>query len=363
MPRVETPPDSQRDAYAPSQGTHQISFTLPSSGKLSDVSLRGKFYLDSDPGTDVVQLSGNVGVGMVIEQLQVVAADGTVLEDLQHYSRTVGSLYQTSMSTPELSMTSIGSREMLAGSSNGAQLLLKGCVRGSELFFSLKLHSGLLAQRINLSRWGGVSVRVRLAQDANVTAGADAASYKYLLRDLKLCSKIVDELPGAAAKDILFPTIHTVKNSLRSGRSINTVSVPATKVLSAWQTYMLASYDGDPAYNTSACMDLPDLTEVKFTWGGASFPSQFPIRSVNASDAEIIKGFLSAASGTMKLANGDSQLVADADIGEVHGTGVSYESLGGVDMSARKFGVELVSGATAAQPWTIWQHFRVIASA
>lgn len=363
MPRVETPPDSQRDAYAPSLGTHQINFSLPSSGKISDVSLRGKFYLNADPGADAVQVSGNVGMQMLIEQLQIVAADGSVLEDLQHYARTVSSLYQTSMSTPELSMTSIGSREMLAGSADGAELLLKGCVRDSELYFSIKLHSGLLAQNPNLSRWGGLSVRVRLAQDANVTAGGDAGNYQYLLRDVKLCSKIVDEVPGEAKNQVIFPTVYTVKNALRSGRSINTVSVPSTKVLSGWQSYMLAAYDGNPAYNTSALMDLPDLTEVKFTWGGASFPSQFPIRSSSASDAEIIKGFLAAASGKMTLANGDSEMVDDADIGEVHGTGVDYTPLGGVDLSSRKFGIEVVSGATANTPWTMWSHFRVLESA
>lgn len=363
--RIEVVPDSQRAAYAPSTGTHQLSFSLPSSGKLSNVALRGRFYLAQDPAANDVQLPGAVGLQSVVEQLQVIAADGTVLEDLQHYSRTIGCLYQASMSTPDGALTSVGSREMITGTADGAKLVLKGCVEATPYYFSLKLHSGLLAQNINLSRWGGASVHIRLAQDANVISGINASStYAYSLADVKLCAKLEDELPGAAAAEVVFPTIYTVKNSVRGGRSINTVSVPAAKCLSAFQSYMLASYDGNFLYNSTACQALPGLSEVKFTLGGASFPAQFPVRCSDGSDAEVMKGFLEAASGKMRLADGDSEMVeTNADIGTVRGTGVSYADSGGVDLSSRKFGVELVSSVSAANPYSIWSHFRVLASA
>lgn len=364
MSRVEVVPDSQRSAYAPSTGTHQMSFSLPSSGKLSHVALRGKFYLAQDPGVNDVAIPGAVGLQTAIDQLQVVAADGTVLEDLQHYARTIGCLYQASMSTPDGALTSVGSREMITGNSESAKLALKGCVAATPYYFSLRLHSGLLAQNINLSRWGGARVHIRLAQDANVISGLQASSaYAYSLADVKLCAKLSEEDPNAAKSQVVFPTIYTVKNAIRGGRSINTVSVPAAKCLSAFQSYLLSSYDGNFLYNATACQPLPGLSEVKFTLGGASFPAQFPLRG-DSSDAEIMKGFLEAASGKMRLADGDSELVAtQSNLGTVRGTGVSYAEMGGVDLSSRKFGIEVVSSVTAGSAYSVWSHFRVLASA
>lgn len=361
MPRFQIFPDSQRDSYSPTNGSHNIRFTLPSSGAVSGCRLNGEFYLAADPGANEVQLSSAVGIQSVIAQVQIVSSDGQVLEDMSEYARTISSVLQTSLSTAQSALTSRACSQGSTGCAESAKLSLKGCTVSNTYKFSLKLHTGLLSlKRLPLSRFKGCSVNIRLSPDANVLAGTGAsATYYYSLKNISMTGVLSDETPDEIKSKLVFPTIVTIKNSIRGGRSIQSVSVPE-KCVSAWQTYMLAAYDGNYLYNSYALMDLPSATMVNFTYGGAQYPHAYPIRTDRSlQDAELTKGFASAA-GRMTLMDGASDQVSPfIDLGSVSGTGVVYH--GALDLSKRKFGLEVVSGVTSAQPYSVWMHFRTVA--
>lgn len=387
MALVQIAPDSQRAIYYPGE---QIEFTLPAQGILQPGAQlqflfsagRAANYVTATALADGVRLGEHGGAFSIIKEIRVQTGKQGVIDRVNHYGRTMGTLVTCLNTEPEfsnlgalalVSATPLGSINALVGTSNTNADVRRKLAYPCSLPMDLT-GGGLFSQAIDLSATGAISVVIQLAQpyEAMVSTGAGKVTdYGFSLAQLYLSCAITPALPNPKAVVPMFRRMECLTAQVDAGRKVVTFAVSSSTacvgvVASFLPTSSMNAADQDASILTTP----PGLTSVKFGFNDSSSnPLQYTINVLSPGSAweQYPELWLTAAelfTGT-KMANKGAQLMLPTSTqGQTSTEAEKIDSLViGVrfdaprDLTKHAFSVEVVSAVTSAAPYTMFLHF------
>ena len=371
---------SSTDDAGYSQGTPLLQFSIGAQENFligSTVRLNGTYTRNGASKADSMW-EPSLGIYNLLDQL-VISSNKTnqTIEHIRNYNRFLATYLPSTSSEDDL-MGHMGTNA-LTGLSFSKQN------QAGSIDFSIALPSGVMLGRnpIPLSdTWGvkGLNITLHLAPDSNVffnTAGTDVSTTTYKMSDLTLTAEI--QLPGPDqlsslmkqnANSFEYNSISSYYAVINNNHATINLNLGLKKVLSVFANFITASSINNYSKNSLETSNIRqqngsnvDITEVVFTKGGARFPLEYDLTSIQkdyssdtSGDGQILRNFLNSVSPFSKLDRtvcsnlNTSEMVVNG--GSRYGIGVAYDTISnqGVDFSSDQWAMVIKSTLSTNNP-------------
>lgn len=345
-------PQSQKASYTENDS---VDFVLSYDGEKlvpNSVRLTGQFRatkLDGTPITGDVKYDGMVGIHSVFDSFNISTMQEGFLENCMSYQRVVKSQFQATQNKNQAVSESDKTCELRCGNDEMTSEILKGMSEGGgnrALPFSMAPNICLnrtLAGALRYAKQGAVMVNCRLAPTIDIFYGADSGDCQYEIIDLKLTYQ---SLPDDGKNDPVVMEVKTVvRNNIVSSAHQVSTKVPIV-ALAFSATFIKPAHQSVTAYNNLAC-EVLDINRMEIELNDNNSYLAFPIDSRE----EILYNYI--------LANANSKF-NDMSLEKLKagiGYGIGMPFGGSYNFSERKFGLNIQSSASNADPYNMYMVF------
>lgn len=244
----------------------------------------------------VCYFNERIGVNSVINNMIITTLDGSVLETVKDYNRTVANIVPAKNSYEDL-CSYMGT--LLTASPNND---MAGREVSGEVEHALPFMNGMFVSNDLISLERGIAIKIDLAPDAKVLFGASASDFVYELYDLNIFGDYVEFDTPVKLRSQDYASYKTFSNVIQSSNTHNNVPLNLSEVSNIFQSYIPADWTNNSAYDSfSLCktMNRGDnnapyenagngLKLITFNRGNVRYPNRYEIdeRIVNGKNEE-----------------------------------------------------------------------------
>jgi hypothetical protein len=322
---------------------------------LLKVNNTGSFLTGQLSSATDVQFDSTVGIAGAFQGITCSCDNLGIVENQIEHPRYVKAK-AVATTTPQLLLTDCQNTTELKNSNNVFSRCILGgngqpANDGNKIPFSMKpdIAFNKSSNNIPFSKTGSCKISLRLATDAQFLYGANAAAITYKLYDLRV--EYMTQ-PQSGVKDLVFETIHVIKNTAESNNTSIATRVPAT-VQSVSMVFHIDSQLNNAIYNHLRLDTPPDVQSIEFNFNDST--TQYYTYSLKTQE-EILYNY-QMSWGVPPMSKGGISLPR-LDALDSYGVGMY---LGGyIDMSKSKFGVNIKSNITSPLKYAVFMIFRGI---
>lgn len=366
-------PENTKASY---QEMDQIDFNISYTGRkivANTVRLVGYVNIKYAPGAVPAQITSELkndpftGCHCFIDRIDTSFSTSGVVENLSDYPRYISTKAHASLQVDDLN-NSVYVCEGRSGSEGVAVSLLKGMVDYSKanleepvldattqnLDFSLKLDNCLnnvvsSDGNIPAVKTGDIRVSLTLARNVSILfANANIGNtvyYELLNLKLMFCS-IPDD--GVYAPSYQMRVKTSLKNSLQSSYANISTKVPMI-CDSMFCSVIQQANENNIMFNGLECQRPPNVEALQFIWSDSlSQEFRYELRS----EEEILHNFIKAVSKQVASNSCNPNALAS---NKAWGLGLDFGQF--VDLSQSKIGINLKSGITSGNAYTLYMFF------
>ena len=359
-------PENKKDSYTEYDNIDMMMTFEGRSLNLNSVRLEGVLSVTNN-GTSLsssaneakdIKLDKLVGAHAFVESIQTSFQNGGLIENLNEYPRLVKSM--TSATEGVNSMNNASNVcQLKAPTDEMTNLLLKGVEVESQLTtpistdpdFSIKpkfcLNSAI-GDHLPYSKSGAIRVSINLARVFAVVFGLDVSSLtKYSISDLRLTFTSVPEMPQHMEGAIVMNTILNLKQSIQSSFASIQTKVPAI-CRGVTISFLKQSAENAERENNTQLMKVEGLNEVQYLFNDSTNSLiSYILRDYEEVVSRAIDSVYDSGKNNATMNNlADNQgFLAGLDFG------------GMVDLRNQKFGFQLESAITSADPMVAFMYF------
>ena len=311
--------------------------------------------------TDDIKYDKVVGAHSFIESIQTEML-GQVFENLVEYPRMV-KMYASGRNQVGDMMNTDNICELKAPYDYITTCLLGGNQPVAQLTtpifedpdFSIKLDNILNSSTdlVPYSKTGAIRVSINLARTYAALYGKDVDNtVTYALKNLKLSYKTSMDQSKYAKQTVLRKRM-SIKSSIQSSFANVQAKVPSSNVSAMFASFQVQSHENEGYYNNLALDKIPNMEEVQFLFNDST--NQF-ISFVIRSQPEVLLNYVKALNETGR----NSVSLKEMNNNDGYGMGISMgDEL--IDLTQQKFGVQINSEVSSANPLIMYMYFSSIA--
>ena len=377
-----------------SQGSPLIQFTIGRQEAFllgSTVRLNGTFKRTGANQADA-QWEPSLGIYNVLEQL-VISSNQTnqTIEHIRNYNRFLSSYVKATSSKDDL----LGHMNMSSMTTTQETQCLEYATTAFD--FSIPLPSGLLLGRNPIplsSNWGvkGLNITLHMAPDSNVffstVTGKTAVDTVYQLSNVSLTAEVqvpqpdqLSRLMNQSSNSFEYNSISSYYAVINNNYATINLNLGLRRVLAVFANFVTSSHVNNYAENGLATYDIREagdtndavITELIFTKGGARFPLEYDITSVQrdypgntSGDGQLLRSFMNAIKPFAQLERTTIDATNSTSIKYIEpieqgpppffGVGIAYDTISnqGVDFSSEPFSMIIKSGLSTDNPTSVY---------
>jgi len=360
-------PENKKDTY----GEYEtIDFKTSALGRKlvgGTVRLLGQINVNTfNPDDDVVindtvYYDGMTGLHVVVDNIKTSFSNVGLIENLDHYSRYVSSKSKASLTKNDL-FNSVYVCEGRAPDYQLTQKLLYGVLNQEDKFksyqdFSCKLDfclNNLIGDvLLPFSKTGDILVSLQTSKVVQALYGDSnlGGNKNYTLSNIRLVySSVADD--GKYSKYAM-RVKSSLKQSLQSTYANISTKIPIVAD-SFFMTFIEQADENQPLSNSMALQKIPLFQKLEITWND-SLSQQYQYQIDN--EEEILVNFVKAV---QKVSGDNSCSLSTLSGNDGYGMGLQFGSF--VDLSKTKLGVNIQSGISSDNPFTVYMFFNGVVS-
>jgi hypothetical protein len=204
---------------------------------------------------------------------------------------------------------------------------------------------------IPFSLLGETTISIMLPKDIDALFGDSAigGAIKYQVSNIQFIYQTVADDGSRSPAGYAFRTVSSLKSSLQS--SFSTINTTAPIVASSFYATMVSQADEvDPLVSSLSCQKPPSVSEIQYLVNDSlSTGYMYSLRS----EEEILHNFVLAIAKSSDVAS--SIKANEVASNDTYGIGLTFNT--NVDLSTNKIGINITSGITNANPFSLYMFF------
>lgn len=239
----------------------------------------------------VCYFNERIGINSVINNMIITTLDGSVLETVKDYNRTVANIIPARNSYEDL--CSYNGTLLTAAPNND----MAGREASGEVEHALPFMNGMFVSNDLISLERGLAIKIDLAPDAKVLFGASASDFVYELYDLNIFGDYIEFDVPAKLGSQDYASYKTFNNVIQSSNTHNNVPLNLSEVSNIFQSYIPSEWTNNTSYDSfSLCKPMNrgsqnkpyeeagnGISIITFNRGNVRYPNKYEIdeRTVN----------------------------------------------------------------------------------
>ena len=299
-----------------------------------------------------IYMDGQVGIHSFWDNWNVSMDNIGFVEQLNQYGRYVKQINQTNQTSLQAQSETDKTVELLCGDDTQTAFLLQGMsdppsgsTTACPFEFKPKFCLNKMTANLPYKKSGSVRVSVKMTPLINALYGSTVdATTTYTIENLELHYQVVPD--AGAGGDLVMETSSMIRTMLSSTNQNVSSKVPLISY-AVTGNFIKSSESNTYANNSFAMQEPPAVDRVTFHINDNNQLVSFPL----ISQEEILLNYLDAA-GSNRY---NDLRLSKLREGESYGVGLAFG--GGVDFSNMKFGMNLLTSVSNAEPYVLFLFF------
>jgi len=299
-------------------------------------------------------MDSQVGIHSFWDNWNVSMDNIGFVEQLNQYGRFVKQMNQTSQTSLQAQSETDKTVELLCGSDSQTAFLLQGmsdapsgasATKPVPFNFKPKFCLNKMTANLPYKKSGSVRVSVKMTPILNALFGSTVNSLTtYTIENLELHYQVVPDT--GAGGDLVIETSTMIRTMISSTNQNVSSKVPLVSY-AVTGNFIKSSESNTYANNSFAMQEPPSVDRVTFHINDNNQLVSFPL----ISQEEILLNYLDAA-GSSRY---NDLRLSKLREGESYGVGLNFG--GGVDFTNMKFGMNLLTNVSNADPYVLFLFF------
>ncbi len=336
----------------------------------NSVRINGDIFISNDNGTTrsagKVYLDERIGVHATIDSIQTSFSGGNgggVKEVIQNYGRwvtmdAIGTIYEDDYNSAKYQCEQRAPTQLCsAKNAKGEDTLNTGTKLTDDLDFSLKplcILNKMSGDHLPFEKSGEIRLTINLARNMSALMGANqGTNASYSLKNLHVSYSSLPTAGNPADTTTTMRSVYNVKSTILSGSANIQAQVPAVcdAVSCSFQSQDRENVN---VFSNYDCNTVEGIKQVEFLFNDAT--NKYITYQMNDQN-EMVKRYIDSFRNT-----GHNMMMLDT-FRTNKGFGIGLHFQGFVNLANQRFGLQIQSDITNANPSNVYLYFHSLISA